>query len=130
MSLKVNRVSTPGQLRGGRTFVVLLTLPVLVTSCGKQDIAVYTIPKEPAPRVASPGHTHAPAQLRWVTPAEWQEQPSGGMRMANYLIPSSGGGTGVVSVISLPGVVGQDAQVLNIFRERLPAPPLCGARAA
>jgi hypothetical protein len=46
------------------------------------------------------------------------------MRMANYLIPSSGGGTGVVSVISLPGVVGQDAQVLNIFRERLPAPPL------
>jgi hypothetical protein len=64
-----------------------------------------------------------PASLDWETPAGWQAQPAGGMRLANYLVPG-GSQTGQVSVVVLPQIVGRDLEVLNIFRERLGVPPL------
>jgi hypothetical protein len=49
------------------------------------------------------------------------------MRLANFLVPGAGGQTGQVSVVTLPTAVGQQVQVLNIFRERLRVPPLTDA---
>jgi hypothetical protein len=105
----------------------LLILMALLVACRKEDITVYSIAKEPvAPQqqamTANPG---GPAvHLHWVTPEGWQEQPSGGMRLANFLVQGPEDRRGLVSIVTLGGVVGQDAQVVNIFRERLPAPPL------
>jgi hypothetical protein len=98
-----------------------------LVACGKQDITVYSIAKEPvAPQqqAMSAGPAGPAVHLHWVTPEGWQEQPSGGMRLANFLVQGEEDRRGLVSIVSLGGVVGQDAQVVNIFRERLSAPPL------
>jgi hypothetical protein len=62
--------------------------------------------------------------LHWETPNGWEEQPGSGMRLANFIVPGPEDRNALVSIVTLAGVVGQDAQVVNIFRERLPAPPL------
>jgi hypothetical protein len=102
---------------------------ILTVSCRQETIAVYHAPKEipPSPSQAAaggPSSPHSGLHLHWVTPEGWQEQPGSGMRLANFLVPGLEGRNALMSIITLAGVVGQDSQVVNIFRERLPAPPL------
>jgi hypothetical protein len=119
--------------RGGRTLVWIVALAILTIGCRKEEISIYSIPKEvPPPRQAMAGGPAAgPAvHLHWETPEGWQEQPAGGMRLANFIVPGPEGRNALVSIVTLAGVVGQDAQVVNIFRERLPAPPLAESELA
>ncbi|MCL4177677.1 MAG: hypothetical protein KJ072_07995 [Verrucomicrobia bacterium] len=123
-------------LRQGIAAIALAVSAGLFAGCGRDEVTVYEAPKDVPPPRATTGtdpHTHAqtdphqgmamPATLKWETPAGWQAQPAGGMRLANYLVPA-GSQTGQVSVVVLPQVVGRDLEVLNIFRERLRVPPL------
>jgi hypothetical protein len=104
----------------------ILCLVLLTVGCRKEQITIYTIPKETPPpqRAMAGGPAGDAVHIHWVTPDGWQEQPSGGMRLANFLVPGPDGRGGLVSIVTLAGVVGQDTEVVNIFRERLPAPPL------
>ena len=123
-------------LRWGFTAVLSALLAGLSAGCGRDEVAVYQVPKEsPPPPTAAGADPHAgmgadphqgmamPARLKWDAPSGWEAQPAGGMRLANYLVPGNGE-TGQVSVVVLPQVVGRDLEVLNIFRERLQVPPL------
>jgi len=122
-------------LKWGFTAVLSVLLAGLSAGCGRDEVAVYQVPKEsPRPPTAAGGDPHAgmadphqgmamPARLKWEAPSGWEAQPAGGMRLANYLVPGNGQ-TGQVSVVVLPQVVGRDLEVLNIFRERLQVPPL------
>lgn len=120
----------------GFTAVMIVLLAGMTVGCGRDEVAVYQVPKEdPAsqPAAGADPHTHMaadphqgmtmPARLKWEAPEGWEAQPAGGMRLANYLVPASNQ-TGQVSVVVLPQVVGRDFEVLNIFRERLQVPPL------
>jgi hypothetical protein len=110
--------------------VWIAALAILTVACRKEEITIYSIPKETPPQrqtMAGGHHTHAAGageHLHWETPQGWQEQPGSGMRLANFIVPGPEGRNALVSIVTLAGVVGQDAQVVNIFRERLPAPPL------
>jgi hypothetical protein len=112
--------------------VWIAALAILTVACRKEEITIYSIPKEAPPQrqaVAGGHHAHGPGagageHLHWQTPKGWQEQPGSGMRLANFIVPGPEGRNALVSIVTLAGVVGQDAQVVNIFRERLPAPPL------
>jgi hypothetical protein len=129
------------QFRRGCAVVLAGLLAGLGVGCSRDEVVVYEVPKESAAPSASAadGHTHEtadphggmamPARLEWDAPAGWQAQPASGMRLANYLVPA-GHQTGQVSVVVLPQVVGRDLEVLNIFRERLQAPPLASGELA
>ncbi len=86
-----------------------LSVVVLVAGCDRRDIRVYRVAKEPPP---------------WVLPAGWQEQEAGGMSLANFTVTGKSGQGAEVSVVPFKGVVGQDADLVNIVRERFGLPPL------
>jgi hypothetical protein len=123
-------------IRRHLTWGFAVGIVALLVGCGRDEVAVYQVPKEsPVPPSAAGRDPQAgmgadphqgmamPAQLKWEAPTGWVAQPAGGMRLANYLVPGNGQ-TGQVSVVVLPQVVGRDMEVLNIFRERLQVPPL------
>jgi hypothetical protein len=113
--------------RAGRTMVWIAALAILTVACRKEEITIYSIPKETLPQqqtMAGGPAAGAGEHLHWETPNGWEEQPGSGMRLANFIVPGPEDRNALVSIVTLAGVVGQDAQVVNIFRERLPAPPL------
>ena len=65
---------------------------------------------------------------KWETPADWNESPATGMRLATFMIPAEDEATPIeLSVIGLPLVGDWDAQLLdnaNRWRKQLQQPPL------
>lgn len=81
----------------------------LGAGCDRRDIRVYHVPKEPPP---------------WKLPAGWQEQESGGMSVASFVVAGKDGRSADISVVPFKGVVGQDADLVNVVRDRFSLPPL------
>jgi hypothetical protein len=82
-------------------------------------------PDAAQPAMASPSPMMAPAaaepglpQLKYQTPAGWQEKPAGDMRVASFTVAGANGQTADVSVIPLP-VVGRDMELINMWRSRV-----------
>lgn len=94
---------------------------VLAAGCGREEVKVYRVPKEPAPPATMPaGHPDvgAPApQLTWTTPAGWTEVPPGSMRVASFKADGAD-----VSVIPLPGAAGGDFSNVNRWRGQVGLP--------
>ncbi len=109
-------------------------LALAAAGCRREEIQTFTTAKEPAhpQNEGAAGHGAAahgsPAaslpQLRWHVPKEWAEQPAGGMRLARFRAGPEQGPAADISVIPLPGLSGHDADVVNIYRDRLGLPPV------
>jgi hypothetical protein len=114
-----------------RGFSGLLLFVALVGGCGKNDIKVYSVPKEPsspltqADQSSSPPGTAAPVpQLRWKTPVGWKEVQPGEMRVASFKVMGTDGKQADVSVIPLPGDAGGDFSNVNRWRGQVSLSPV------
>lgn len=110
-------------------YSVLLLAVVLACGCGRDDIKVYTVSKEPpAPATLPAGHpdpstTPAPV-LKWKTPDGWKEGSPSEFRLASFQIDGGDGKQADVSVIPLPGGAGGDLSNVNRWRGQVDQPPV------
>jgi hypothetical protein len=113
---------------------VLLSLGALtlVAGCGKEEIKVYSVPKETADAapqmasmpassgiIASPNAPH----VHWTTPDGWQQLAPTELRVGNFLV-SNGDKKAEVSIIPFPGEVGTELENVNRWRRELGLPPI------
>ena len=107
--------------------VVIIVMPAV--SCQRRTIQVYEVPK------SSSGQTElmaaglvapspAPAEaVKWVRPANWQEQPLSEMRQGSFRASGPDGASADISVVSFPGAAGGLASNLNRWRGQVELPP-------
>ena len=87
------------------------------------------MPKEKAKAVAPTGeashegHAGQP-HLDWTLPTGWTEQPPSKMRVASFAVAGKDGQTADISVIPLPGIVGKEVDVVNLWREQVRLSPI------
>ncbi len=92
----------------------------------------YVIPKEhpplqPAQAQAAPSAPDLPinaAPIHWTTPAGWEEQPAGGIRLGSFAIKGENGGKAEVAITSFPGSVGTELDNVNRWRAELALAPV------
>src|SRR5678815_4188949 len=108
--------------RTRRTGVLLAALCLgAAAGCGKNDIHVYSVPKEkPSLAEAEPG---AQPHLHWRLPEGWEEREGDQMRLARFAVLGKEGESADVSIIPLGGFNAQKEQLLNIWREQIHLPP-------
>lgn len=110
----------------------VLLLAALLGGCGKEEVQVYRVPKDPPPRAARDnphaGHAHeadphgSPAarpQVAWKTPAGWEQRPGSAMRVAHFVIEGQDGEVADVGIIPLPGAGAKEADMVNMWRSEL-----------
>ncbi|MDA1274152.1 MAG: hypothetical protein O2960_08880 [Verrucomicrobia bacterium] len=88
----------------------------LSQGCGKEEMHVYSVPKETAQIVASPS--------RWSLPSGWTEQQAGGMRIGSFLVHGDGNQTADVSIIPLAGSAGTELDNVNRWRGQIGLQPV------
>src|SRR5687767_7288932 len=99
-----------------------LVLIVLAIGCKREEIRVYTVPKEREVEVASTAQDERASgapHIHYKTPAGWVEERPGGIRVARFSIPAKRGPKIDVSVIPLPGITASKADVVNLWREQI-----------
>ena len=98
-----------------------ITLSVAVLAgCKREEIRIYQVPKDKSAPVARNAEApHALARVRWVLPKGWEEQSPARMRVASFSVTNAAGHEADISIIPLPGVVGNDLDVVNLWREQL-----------
>lgn len=97
----------------GRYFgVSSLLLTGLFSGCGRDEIKVYSVPKEKDKVVA---HT--------ALPQGWTELPADQMRVGNYSVAGKNG-KAQVSIIPLPGTSGGELENFNRWRGQVGLSPL------
>lgn len=107
-----------------------LILAGFLAGCGRNDVQVYQVAKEPAgaPNQAMPpGHPDTAAagpRLRWQLPTGWEEVPAGEMRLASFRVKGSNGQQADISIVPLPGLAGGDMENVNRWRNQVGATPL------
>lgn len=104
----------------------MITLLAL-SGCRDDGVAVYEVPREsPTPPHASapgPAAGAGGSDLTWTAPAGWTARPAEGMRLATFVIPTSGG-SAELSVTAFPGPAGGPLANVNRWRGQLGLPPL------
>src|SRR5688572_33483303 len=79
-----------------------LVAVLFFAGCKKEDIRVYTVPKERTMEMASTAesdHAGGAPHIHYETPAGWTEEQPGGIRVARFSVPSKQGPQLDVSVI-------------------------------
>ncbi len=111
-------------MKSAPTGWALLVLVGVLAGCGRNDVQVYQVAKEPTqtpPVAMPPGHpgtsagAAAPA-LKYKAPSGWQEVAPGEMRAASFRIAGENGKLADVSVVPLPGLAGGDLDNVNRWR--------------
>ena len=116
----------------------LLLFVALATGCRREEIQVYRIEKEDPskatvadphggqPDAADPhgglgggGGMAALPKLNFKLPAGWTEQPPSSMRVASFAVAGAEGQAADVAVIPLPGMVGRDLEMVNMWRSQV-----------
>lgn len=111
-------------------------LPVLgcvlvatLAGCSKEEIKVYSVPKETAPvaRMAA-APTEAPSHedlhpVHWTTPSGWEELAPTSMRVGNFLV-TKGDKKAEVSIVPLPGRIGTELENVNRWRGEIGLKPI------
>jgi len=107
---------------------VLFALVIGLTGCGRDDIQVYTVPKEQPPATQMPhGHPDGAAtapQLKWKLPVGWQEGAPSEFRLASFRIKDPAGKEADLSIIPLAGTAGGDLSNVNRWRGQVSQPPV------
>jgi hypothetical protein len=118
----------------------LLLAALCLAGCERNEIKVYSVPKEQPAAMASMGAPSGGAQpegmassapqLRWKTPDGWKEGAPSEFRVASFHIKGSGGKDADVSVIPLPGGAGGDFSNVNRWRNQVGLEPVSEAEFA
>jgi hypothetical protein len=132
-------------------FGTLFLLPlILISSCRKEEIVYYEIPKEPVTidssrlpeshppvtEMSKPGmmnaSPHATSELTWQKPDGWTDGKPSSMRLGSYAVEGSDADSVDISVTRFPGEVGGLFSNVNRWRgqlgmERLGDPSELGA---
>lgn len=111
---------------------------VILIGCGKEEIKVYTAPKDTAtpinvaaiepdntPEASKPipsSHS-AEAPVRWKTPSTWKELPASGMRVGSFTI-TDGEKTADMAVLPFPGSIGSELENVNRWRGEIGLQPV------
>lgn len=100
-----------------------ILLSVLLAACSREDVKVYSVPKETAGAAAGMPAGHPPTsaefpKIKHATPDGWTATPGGAMRVASFGI-NKDGKTADVSVIPLPGSAGGDSANVNRWRGQI-----------
>ena len=103
-----------------------------LAGCGREDIRVYTAPKEQAapPPVASKEESRPRPQLAWKLPEGWREVGPGQMSLANFAIPGVGGREANVTITPLALLSERDAEIVNMWRAQMNLEPISPEEAA
>lgn len=111
-------------------------LPLVILGCGREDVSVYRIPKETAPK--DQGDAELPRRmaqetvseesfeekdLHWKAPEGWKELQASGMRHASFSVQVPKGNADM-SVVVLPGPAGGDLANVNRWRDQIGLGPL------
>jgi hypothetical protein len=109
-------------------------LVLMAAGCGREDIQVYKVAKEPVQAepgaqaaALPPNHPDAagaPPRLQWKLPQGWQEVPPGQMRVASFKLTDKEAKQADVSVVPLPGLAGGDLANVNRWRSQVSLPPV------
>ena len=104
----------------------------MLAGCGREDIRVYTAPKEQAapPSMASKGESRPRPQIAWKLPEGWRDTGPGKMSMASFSIGGEGGREANVTVTQLALLAERDAEIVNMWRAQLSLEPISPAAAA
>jgi hypothetical protein len=100
---------------------------LFVAGCGREDIRVYTVPKEPASAQQPPEPSDAPAAppLRWTLPDGWKEAPPSEFRVASFRARGKDAREDAdVSIVPLPGGAGGDLANVNRWRGQVDLAPV------
>ena len=132
--MKMNFVSQPRSrttpLRWsemGRRISAVALLALLVAGCGREEIQVYTVPKDkPAVSMEAKGRP----QLSWTLPKGWKEVGAGQMSVASFSIQGAGGRDAQVTITPLAKLSGRDTEIVNMWREQVGQEPLSREDAA
>lgn len=100
---------------------------LLLGGCHREEIRSLSVPKETSETPnnsalvsAPPGHSRA---IQWKTPAGWEEQPAGGMRVGSFSVTEDGQSADV-SIIPLGGNSGSELANVNRWRGQVGLPPV------
>jgi hypothetical protein len=107
----------------------------LAAGCGRDDIQVYKVSKEPVADAGAaqaaglpPNHPDVSQagtpRLQWKLPEGWQEVPPGEMRVASFKVIDSANKQADVSVVPLPGRAGGDLANVNRWRDQVGLGPV------
>ncbi len=103
---------------------------VLFTGCKREEIRVYSVARETAPAPANaPADAPMPAanaprpQLTYTLPAGWQDAGPTAMSLANFRIKTDAGEASV-NITPLASMAGQEAAIVNMWREQVGQKPL------
>jgi hypothetical protein len=110
-------------------------LLALSAGCGRDDIQVYKVSKEPASGEGAAQAAGLPSghpdlsqagtpRLQWKLPEAWQEVPPGEMRVASFKVTDSANKQADVSVVPLPGRAGGDLANVNRWRDQVGLAPV------
>ena len=98
---------------------------VCLAGCKREEIRVYSVAKEtaePAPKAAgdapAPAANAARPQLAYTLPAGWQDAGASSMSLANFRIKTDAG-EGSVNITPLASMAGQEAAIVNMWREQV-----------
>lgn len=96
----------------------LLLLPVLA-GCHRDEISVYTVPKEVESEVAG-----SQAALGYALPDGWKEEAPGGMVVLKLSVPGSNGGGAEVSAMQFPAKGIPTLELVNVVRQNAGLPQM------
>lgn len=117
------------------TALLLSAAALLCPSCRKPEISVYLAPKDPPPpatqHTADDGHDHGQhgaserprPKVAWTLPAGWVETQPTSVSVAAFSVKGAGG-EAAVTITPLPNLQGQEAMVVNMYRQQAGLPPL------
>ena len=113
----------------GRAKWLLLVLVVACISCRREEIQVYTAPKDkevsaPAASASMPSIPPARPQVTWTLPNGWTEAGAGQMSVASFSIKVEGDQEAQVTITPLAKLAGRDAEIVNMWREQVGLKPL------
>jgi hypothetical protein len=107
--------------------------------CQREEIQVYTAPKDP-PRAVRAVDSHAvdspsrapraKPQVTWTLPQGWKESAASQMSVASFAIQDTGGLEAQVTITPLGRLAGHDTQLVNMWREAVGLEPLDAEEAA
>ena len=119
-------------LSSSARFGVFLLSGWLLAGCGREDIRVYTTPKEQVspPSMASKGESRPRPQIAWKLPAGWRDAGPGKMSMASFSIGGDGGREANVTVTQLALLAERDTEIVNMWRATMSLEPISPEEAA
>lgn len=126
--------------------VIGLSVILLVLGCGKEEVRVYSAPKDAStqPAVSAPSAEATPVEVPaagsgaaeeverpgnpkvpWTVPSGWQSRPNAsGMRLASYGVTTADGRSVDISVVALGENAGTELENVNRWRGQLKLEPL------